>query len=113
LDKDSFKNDKFPLPDELKKAPLAQKFQVKAKNGEPAIKIRTLLRSRCVRCHAAGREVPDVPLVEHQQLVRYATKDSGETGGMPLRKLAQTTHVHLLGFSMLYMLTGLIFALSS
>ena len=32
---------------------------------------------------------------------------------MPLRKLAQSTHVHLLGFSMLYGLTGVIFACSS
>jgi uncharacterized membrane protein YbhN (UPF0104 family) len=32
---------------------------------------------------------------------------------MSLTKLAQTTHVHLLGFAMLYALTGLIFALST
>jgi hypothetical protein len=32
---------------------------------------------------------------------------------MSLTKLAQTTHVHLLGFSMLYGLTGLLFAFTS
>jgi hypothetical protein len=32
---------------------------------------------------------------------------------MSMEKLAQTTHVHLLGFSMLYGLTGLILAFSS
>ena len=33
--------------------------------------------------------------------------------GMSLSKLAQTTHVHMLGFSMLYGLTGLLFAFTS
>src|SRR5262249_7016367 len=36
-----------------------------------------------------------------------------ERGGMSLTKLAQTTHVHLLGFPMLYGLTGVIFAFTS
>jgi hypothetical protein len=107
LDKASYDKDNFKLE---KPVPLG-KFQVK---GDPsAVKIRSLIRSRCVRCHNQGREVEDAPLNEHKHLVSYAKKGAGEPGGVPLRKLAQSTHVHLLGFSMLYGLTGVIFACSS
>ncbi len=106
-DKASYDNDNFPRPEALKDVPINGKFVAKDKSG---IKIRSLLRSRCARCHQVGREVPDAPLVEYKQVHRYATLS--DSGAMPMRKLAQTTHVHLLSFSMLFALTGLIFALS-
>jgi hypothetical protein len=108
LDKDSYDKDKYTLQ---KPVPLTKKFQ--PKGDASAVKIKSLIRSRCVRCHNQGREVEDAPLAEYRHLVSYAKKGAGEPGGVPLRKLAQSTHVHLLGFSMLYGLTGVIFACSS
>src|SRR5262249_54558706 len=42
-----------------------------------------------------------------------APSQSALAGAMSEKKLAQTTHVHLLGFAMLYGLTGLIFSFTS
>jgi len=110
LDKESYDNDKYTLPNSM---PLTKKFRAKGEKGTTAVKIRSLIRSRCVICHKEGREAEEAPLVEYKQLVAYSKKGAGEPGGVPLRKLAQSTHVHLLGFSMLYGLTGVIFACSS
>src|SRR5262249_30561489 len=52
-----------------------------------------------------------VPLVKYEQWKPYAQVKT--SSAMSREKLAQTTHVHLLGFSMLYGLTGLILALTS
>ncbi len=51
------------------------------------------------------------PLDTFPHLKPYITVKT--SSGMTLEKLAQTTHVHLLGFSMLFGLTGLILAFSS
>ncbi len=47
----------------------------------------------------------------YEHLKPYITVKA--SGAMSLNKLAQTTHVHLLGFAVLYCLTGLILAFSS
>jgi hypothetical protein len=57
------------------------------------------------------REAEKYVLASHADIKKYAVVT--QAGGMSLNKLAQTTHVHLLGFSMLYGLTGLIFSLTS
>jgi hypothetical protein len=105
----AYDDDNFPLPPELAKHAIGQKFQV---GGEqPAVKIKTIFEDRCVRCHAEGKGGPasEASLESYDDLKTYC--DVASRGhGMSLTKLAQTTHVHLLGFSMLYGLTGLIFA---
>ena len=51
--------------------------------------------------------------LDNYETARSHTWPCETSSGMSLTKLAQTTHVHLLGFSMLYGLTGLILAFSS
>ena len=78
------------------------------------LKIKALLTDRCARCHKSGGDdakAADYPLETYPQIKKYLTTDSG--GAMSLTKLAQTTHVHLLGFAMLYGLTGLLLAFTS
>jgi hypothetical protein len=105
-----YKGDNFPLPEELIKHPLTPNMLVE--NAEPkAVKIQTLFQQRCVTCHQDGGEAQNYPLTNFAEIKKYATVKTSE--GMSLEKLAQTTHVHLLGFSMLYGLTGLILAWSS
>ncbi|HEY7327915.1 MAG TPA: hypothetical protein VH592_09760 [Gemmataceae bacterium] len=111
---EEFNNDNFPLPEELIKLPITRKMLVE-ENGEiaepRAVKIQTLFQERCANCHQDGGEAQKYPLTNFAEVKKYTTVKTSE--GMSLGKLAQTTHVHLLGFSMLYGLTGLILAFSS
>jgi hypothetical protein len=99
---------KFPLEtfEQIKKYLPAQ-----ADSG-PAVKIKTLFEARCTHCHNTGTaEAGKYPLESYEQIKPYTVVKT--SSAMSLTKLAQTTHVHLLGFSMLYGITGLILAFTS
>jgi hypothetical protein len=111
---DEYENDSFSLPDDLVKGPITRKYLVGDKDNiadPPAIKIQTLFTERCACCHQDGGEAQKFPLTCCSEIKKYTTVKTSQ--GMSMEKLAQTTHVHLLGFSMLYGLTGLILAFSS
>jgi hypothetical protein len=116
--KQDYQQDHFCLPDELAGQPVTDDFLVKDKEGNPetprAVKIKSILDTRCSRCHAEGGDdanASQYPLDTYEHLKPYVTVQTNT--GMSLTKLAQTTHVHLLGFSMLYGLTGLLLAFTS
>ena len=75
-------------------------------------RVRGIIEERCVRCHDHGKSVASYPLSRYEHLKVYLDEDLGADKGKSLSKLALSTHVHLLGFSVLYGLTGLTFALS-
>jgi hypothetical protein len=108
-----YKDDAYPLPKELTNQPITAKFIETGPDGTRRVRIQNLIEQRCVRCHSAdaGGAPAEYPLDQYQTIKVYTDAESG--GGMSLQKLAQTTHVHLLAFSMLYGLTGLIFACTS
>jgi hypothetical protein len=110
--KKDYEANKFCLPDDLAKQPITEEFLVK-EDGQPdgtlTVAIKKILETRCVRCHSPNNEADKFPLESYEQLKPYVTVKEG-SGAMSLPKLAQSTHVHLLGFAMLYGLTGLIFA---
>jgi hypothetical protein len=112
-----YNDDAFPLPADLADRPLTPQYLVEedGKVAQPRLaKIKTILQDRCVRCHAPDGEdaqATQFPLDTYKHLKPFVTAKT--SSGMSLEKLAQTTHVHLLGFSMLYGLTGLILAFSS
>jgi hypothetical protein len=103
----------FSLPAKLAGQPITEKF-VSEDGGVKKVNIQELLETRCVRCHSSSKTGPaaDAALEEYEQVKGYSEVET-VGGGMSLRKLAQTTHVHLLGFAMLYGMTGLIFSLTS
>src|SRR5262249_42390616 len=105
-----YKDDAFPLPQELANHPITAKFIETGPDGTKRLRIQNLIEQRCVRCHSAdaGGAPAEFPLDQYQAIKPYTEAESG--GGMSLPKLAQTTHAHPLAFSMLYGLTGLIFA---
>jgi hypothetical protein len=107
-----YNEDQFILPENLAKRPMTKKFLVEEKENAESrrIKIQTLFQERCATCHTDGGEAQNFPLTKFAEIKKYIPVTST---GMSLEKLAQTTHVHLLGFSMLYGLTGLILAFSS
>lgn len=111
---EEYNDDKFPLPDDLAKEPIASKYLVEeeGKIAEPrAVKIQTMFKDRCATCHTDGGNAQKFPLTNFAEIKKCSAVKTAS--GMSLEKLTQTTHVHLLGFSMLYGLTGLILAFSS
>jgi hypothetical protein len=113
-DRQAFENDALSLPASLAGRAITEKYLEADVDGKKSgrVKIKSIVADRCERCHHEGGQASSFPLGTYEQVYEYC---DGETngGGMSLKKLAQSTHVHLLGFSMLYGLTGLIFALTS
>ncbi len=110
--KDPYEDDHFPLTGDLAKLPITAKF-ADEENGQRFAKVKSILDVRCVRCHSssAGGAGSEYPLETYEDVSGY-TKSEGPSG-KSLTKLALTTHVHLLGFAMMYGLTGLVLAFSS
>jgi hypothetical protein len=113
-DEDEFELPSRLIPPELTKGKL--KFTLARRNdkGGVTVPIQTVLEKRCVRCHniTNGTSAGDAPLKTYENVKVYVDREYRGTG-MSLKKLAQTTHIHLLGFAMLYSITGLIFACTS
>jgi hypothetical protein len=118
-----YEKDEHPLPPELKTQPITAEYLVEQQASEPAgqkqdalgrrrARVQSILNDRCVRCHSADKGGPpaQIPLDNYDDVLAYCQPVF--LGGMSLTRLAQTTHVHLLGFSVLFCLTGLIFSLS-
>lgn len=84
-----------------------------------SVLVKTLIETRCVKCHN-GDQKPD--LGTYSQLEPLITAPSPEIlpGGwvrspkqISIDGLTQSTHAHLLSFSVLFAFTGLIFTLSN
>ncbi len=104
----------FPLPNELKTTAITKKYVDEKHN----LKIRLLINDRCQRCHK--EQVPD--LGDYDKIAAFANPPSQEViAGKWVRsdkqtsfeKLTQSTHAHLLTFSILFGLTGIVFAFTS
>jgi hypothetical protein len=113
LKPEPYTEDAYPLPAALASHPLTPTF-VSEDEGVKKVQIKSLIETRCARCHGEGKGGPagQAPLDSYEEIQSYCAVETAG-GGMSLTKLAQTTHVHLLGFAMLYGLTGLIFCFTS
>jgi hypothetical protein len=112
---EAYNDDKFKLEGDLATQPVTEKF-LEADDDKKDVryaKIKSILDQRCARCHKTSYSgsPSNYPLEKYSDVKVYTAKEW--IGGMSLTKLAQSTHVHLLGFSMLYGLTGLIFTFTS
>jgi hypothetical protein len=99
---------KLPGDDPL----ITEKYIAPKANDKPAVKVQSIIQDRCVRCHRSGvtGAASEYPLNSYEDLANYTTPQ--RSAGMSLPKLAQSTHVHMLGFAVLWCMTGLIFACS-
>ncbi len=61
--------------------------------------------------NSADGQAAKIPLDDYEKLAKFTKVQS--SSAMSLNSLALTTHVHLLGFGMLFCLTGLVFSLTS
>ena len=118
--KKAYDDNRFAVSPELAQKPISESYLAADDGGKPvqprAVKIQEIIQDRCVRCHSAGGNSADTkaqkyPLETYEQFAKYASAETG--GGMSLESLALTTHVHLLAFGMMFMLTGVIFSLTS
>lgn len=112
-DPQTYEDDKHPLTADLKDLTVSEQFVEEDDHGNRFFKIKKNIVDRCARCHSSstGGAASQYPLDTWEEVADYVQPELGS--GMSLEKLAQTTHVHLLGFSMLWGLTGLIFASTS
>jgi hypothetical protein len=79
----------------------------------PRVRLRTLLTWRCVDCHGPAGRVDRARLVPLDSYYRvHAVCSVPADRRLSLPRLAQTTHVHLLGFAVLYGATGGLFSLT-
>ena len=70
--------------------------------------IEPILDRNCNTCHRPTSGLPIPPLTTQEEVQALATVDKG----ISLLGLARVSHVHLFGISILFLLTGTIFALS-
>lgn len=69
------------------------------------------VKDSCVSCHAAGSSdarAKTMPLDKFEHMEVYCKNDRG----MSLKQLALTSHVHLLGFAVLFAMSGFLFSLT-
>lgn len=73
--------------------------------------VKDTIQEYCVRCHKPGgvdAEAARYPLTDYKEVSKYLSVDTG----MSLKALAMTSHVHLLGFSILFAMTGFLFSMT-
>ncbi len=115
----SYEHDRFVPPPQEAPSTITPDYR----HDDGAIRVRSILNDRCVRCHGAGSEQENFPLETYEQIAKYlevpVAVEVPPGGGwvrvqppISIEKLAQTTHAHWLSFSILFAATGLIFALT-
>lgn len=113
-DRGAYDRDDFPLGPEFAGHPITPEFLAAEGPSSRRLRVRTLIEKRCRDCHSeTGREelARLFPFDTYERLGPYLQVQP--TTRMSLPKLAQTTHVHLLGFAVLYGATGALFCLTT
>ena len=115
-----FMDNAMPVPDSLKSQPITEDFLDK---DAGTIAIADIMQARCARCHKDGEQQPSLeefiaiePLITAPPLEiiegMFGERWIRSGKQVSIEGLTQSTHAHLLSFAMLFMLTGLLFALS-
>jgi len=106
-------------------APAATTEKFLATKGSIAdgVKVKSILTARCAECHQEGGTKGEFPLDSYAGLAKYLEVAPGieipeaatevwcaSPRQVSREKLVQSTHAHLLSFSMLFALTGFVFA---
>ena len=70
--------------------------------------VKPIFAQHCVTCHNPRSGLPVPPLNSFQAIQKVTQADTGPS----IAELARVSHVHLFGISIIFLLTGIIFALS-
>lgn len=115
--KAAYEADGFELPADLRDKPMTEDFVDAGK-----VKVQTLLGERCGRCHDNQQKPNFAKFEDLEPLITAPTPQTFDSGGkvwvksslqMTEEGLTQSTHAHLLSFSMLFALTGFVYAFTS
>ncbi len=71
-------------------------------------KVRPLFEKNCISCHSKDSGYPIPSLTSYEEALKVTEVDLGQS----IRALARVSHIHLFGMSFIFLLTGIIFALS-
>jgi hypothetical protein len=123
--KKAYEADKF-VPGKDGPAVVTTKFLINPASSADGVKIKSIINARCADCHKPGAEQGSFPLDTYTGLAKYLERPPGieipegatevwcaSSRQIGREKLAQSTHAHLLSFSMLFALTGFVFAFTS
>lgn len=103
----------YPLVGKLKSLKISPHVVHATEDGSQRFaNIEAIIESRCVRCHDsnAGGSAAIFPLNTYEEFANYCATE--KSSAKSLEKLALSSHVHLLGFAMLYGLTGFCLAMT-
>lgn len=70
--------------------------------------VAPIFQKQCISCHSPKSGIPVPPLTSYDEIHKLLGTDVGQTSA----QLARVSHVHLFGISIIFLLTGAIFALS-
>lgn len=107
----AYENNELTLPAPLANHPITKKLL----NADGTIRVNDVFLDRCLKCHETADEAGHKQLSDYNDFadVLFVPPAGHTSRQFTLSGLAQTTHLHLLSFCMLWMLTGLILAFSS
>ena len=71
--------------------------------------VQSIFDKNCTVCHSAKSGLSIPPFTTYDEVTKVVQVDTGSTLG----QLARVSHIHLFGISVIFLLTGIIFALSS
>jgi hypothetical protein len=115
--KKAYEADKFPIPADFSTQPVTEDFLDK---DAKTFAVKSLIDTRCGKCHPGDHPPSLESYKDLEPLCTPPKPDEILPGGwvrsgrqMSVDALTQSTHAHLLSFSMLFGLTGLAFAFTS
>jgi hypothetical protein len=103
----------YPLTSKLESLKISPTMVHTTEDGSQRFaNIEGIIESRCVRCHDAyaGGSAANFPLNTYEEFTDYCAPE--KSSAKSLEKLALSSHVHLLGFAMLYGITGFCLAMT-
>ncbi len=103
----------YPLTNKLESLKISPSMVYITEDGSQRFaNIEGIIESRCVRCHdaSAGGSPANFPLTTYEEFTDYCAPE--KSSAKSLEKLALSSHVHLLGFAMLYGITGFALAMT-
>ena len=103
----------YPLTSKLESLKISPTMVHTTEDGSQRFaNIEGIIESRCVRCHDAnaGGSAANFPLNTYEEFTDYCAPE--KSSAKSLEKLALSSHVHLLGFAMLYGITGFALAMT-
>ena len=110
----TFEGDNHVLSAHLAKHRITPEFVDTGADGTKRVKVAAIVEVRCARCHSESKSgaAAQCPLDTWEQVHDYCEVETSDCG-MSVKKLAQSSHAHLLALAMLYGLTGLVVTLTT